>query len=105
MTSEQARECCIRNICNKTRYIILEEVSSLIALNKTEIAQYGPYYLPFNVFTACKGCNFYILFGTVNIPKVLVKHSTSITKVSCYVKEDANTGSINGHKVDKSIRT
>ena len=26
-----------------------------------EIAQYGPYYLPLNVFTASKGSSFYIL--------------------------------------------
>ena len=28
-----------------------------------EIAQYGPYYLPLNVFTAFKGSNCYILFA------------------------------------------
>ena len=28
-----------------------------------EIAQYGPNYLPLNVFTASKGSNFYILFA------------------------------------------
>ena len=28
-----------------------------------EIAQYDPYYLPLNVFTASKGSNFYILFA------------------------------------------
>ena len=28
-----------------------------------EIAQYGPYYLPLNVFTASKGSNLYILFN------------------------------------------
>ena len=27
-----------------------------------EIAQYSPYYLPLNVFTASKGSNLYILF-------------------------------------------
>ena len=27
-----------------------------------EIAQYSPYFLPLNVFTASKGSNFYILF-------------------------------------------
>ena len=27
-----------------------------------EIAQYSPYYLPLNVFTASKGSNIYILF-------------------------------------------
>ena len=27
------------------------------------IAQYGPYYLPLNVFTASKGSNIYILFA------------------------------------------
>ena len=29
-----------------------------------EIAQYSPYYLPLNVFTASKGSNLYILFKT-----------------------------------------
>ena len=28
-----------------------------------EIAQYSPYYLPLNVFTASKGSNLYILFA------------------------------------------
>ena len=28
-----------------------------------EIAQYSPYFLPLNVFTASKGSNFYILFA------------------------------------------
>ena len=28
-----------------------------------EIAQYGPYYLPLNVFTASKGSSFYILIA------------------------------------------
>ena len=28
-----------------------------------EIAQYSPYYLPLNVFTASKGSNIYILFA------------------------------------------
>ena len=28
-----------------------------------EIAQYGPYYLPLNVFNASKGSSFYILFA------------------------------------------
>ena len=28
-----------------------------------EIAQYSPYYLPLNVFTAAKGSNLYILFA------------------------------------------
>ena len=28
-----------------------------------EIAQYGPYYLPLNVFTDSKGSNFYVLFA------------------------------------------
>ena len=27
-----------------------------------EIAQYGPYYIPLNVFNASKGSSFYILF-------------------------------------------
>ena len=30
---------------------------------KPEIAQYSPYYLPLNVFTASKGSNLYILFA------------------------------------------
>ena len=30
-----------------------------------EIAQYSPYYLPLNVFTASKGSNLYILFITM----------------------------------------
>ena len=30
-----------------------------------EIAQFSPYYLPLNVFTASKGSNLYILFMTV----------------------------------------
>ena len=30
-----------------------------------EIAQYSPYYLPLNVFTASKGSNLYILFNPI----------------------------------------
>ena len=31
-----------------------------------EIAQYSPYYLPLNVFTASKGLNLYILFSVTS---------------------------------------
>ena len=36
-----------------------------------EIAQYSPYYLPLNVFTASKGSNLYILFAIVTAAGVV----------------------------------
>ena len=36
-----------------------------------EIAQYSPYYLPLNVFTASRGSNLYILFLTSKRPLLL----------------------------------
>ena len=48
-----------------------------------EIAQYGPYYLPLNVFTASKGTNLYILLtslGSRHQYSIILGVGTSILK-------------------------
>ena len=41
-----------------------------------EIAQYSPYYLPLNVFTASKGSNLYILFA-------VLRHTNELYVCAC----------------------
>ena len=44
-----------------------------------EVAQYGPYYIPLNVFTASKGSNFYILF-----PGCIGEKSNFMEGIDCH---------------------
>ena len=55
-----------------------------------EIAQYSPYYLPFNVVTASKGSNLYFLFYTAEVgfelktPRTGVMHVYHCTSPVCF---------------------
>ena len=47
-----------------------------------EIAQYSPYYLPLNVFTASKGSNLYILIPYEAGTKVYINGPGHMTKIA-----------------------